>query len=199
MEKRAIERMADAVRRWSTTRAAVAADLEPYALDPDQALDLLVEIATAEYSGSNWPISAARALDRLTVMHGMEPEVIAAMTGRSPDELQTMAKRSWRSPRSRDVLLLHREGFTPAEIAEQIGISKVLVYRWIADAGMQPHRRNASYPATTRGRAIELYRSGRTYSQIARSLRVPVGHVPNLLRSAHRRGELPEYGSRRAS
>lgn len=196
MEERswAVDLLTEAVERWSFVRQQVRSLVEPFGLDVDVALGLFSAIAVAE---GEYPIDSIRAVDRLVILHGIPIELIAQVTGLPEARVKELASQGKRSPKARDVLRLHFEGLTVNEIVAQTGTSKALVYRWLDDAGQQPNRHRRAYPPTMRRRAVDLYRNGHTYSQIAAELRVPYGHVANLLRSAHRHGEFPEYGSRK--
>jgi transposase-like protein len=195
----AVKTMCEAVERWQQERQEVRTLFDPYGVDVDAALGLLVAICDAEQVLGAWSADGLRAADRLLVLHGMPVELVAALAGVTVEKLEALSQLGRRNPKSRDVIVAHLDGKTVAQIVEETGVSKQLAYRWLRDAGLTPHRHKQVYPPSMRKRAAQMYRSKRTYSDMAKELRVPQQQVANLLRSAHRHGELPEYGERFAS
>ena len=190
-----MRRINEVLQVWAVVRPAAAEMWQDTELDPDKAFAWLARIAAVD---PELPVTheLVTAIDRLTVMFGVSHRDIAAMTGQRAELIDKWHTRPLRSAKSREVMLMHAEGYTPVEIAAALNVRRNNVYRWLEEAEVTPNRRRRAYPPKARQKAALLYKAGRTYSEIGKALDVPSTHVATILRSAHRAGELPEYGER---
>jgi predicted transcriptional regulator len=94
---------------------------------------------------------------------------------------------------------LARAGWSATEINNHLGLTgRGWVYRTLRHAGVSPKalgRRAATTPEQ-RAAAVALYEAGHTYKDIAEATGLSHANVANVLRAAHKRGDLPEYGRR---
>lgn len=137
---------------------------------------------------------------RFLLLHGYGPHYIAdvlelpltkvARFAASPNGPTTQAK---------DIVAYAQKGLSVTAIAQALGVAgrghiyRVLNQAHVTAATDTRHRTTS----VQRAKALQLYRQGRSYSQIATATGLTLVNVKNVLRAAHRRGELPQYGARR--
>lgn len=98
-----------------------------------------------------------------------------------------------------EILLLHSDGRTPAEIMKETGRSRQYVYRVLADSGERPNKPRPDAARRTRDAlVVRLYRGGAAIKAITAESGCDKSTVINILRKAHREGRCPEYGARNA-
>lgn len=76
------------------------------------------------------------------------------------------------------ILDLHKEGFTPVEIADQLGVTRSLIYYWLGQAGLSPNRRQRpELTARQRNQILKAYEAGESMTQIMRRFEVSYDQV----------------------
>ena len=98
-------------------------------------------------------------------------------------------------------MALAKGGRSVTEIRDQLDLTgKGWICRTLANARVSPTPMGEKAATTPeqRSQAVRYYQKGWTYQEIAAATGLSLSNVKNSLRAAHKRGDLPEYGSRKA-
>lgn len=182
----------DVRRQVYATRAAVETFLDGTALAYDDLLVMALRV---------WLERADEAALRSTVArlrtHGITAEVIAGVLHLPLPVIEAVLEHANLSPVADQIAALHARGFTPTMIARQLDLkSREQVYRVLARLGQKPNRKRKVRTMGDTRRIVELYRDGVSYTVIARRLGLSLDQVRSALKTEHRNGRLPEYGTR---
>lgn len=184
-------RVAALSRMTGVDQTVVAALVGPL-LVVDQDYKLAASLATDDI--------AAPAV-RFCLLHGITPDLIADTLDLPHNRVQRHARsRTAPTAQALHCVQLAMAGRSVTEIMRELNVNgRGWVYRTLGHAGVtpKPFGERAATNAGQRAATIRMYRDGVTYSEIARKTGLSVDNVKNVLRAAARRGDLPEYGSRR--
>lgn len=175
---------------------SISEDLDAHAIDLVRLVYLVDTVRCYADGDVVLPPASASAVSKLHFLHLFEDGEIAELTGVPTWLINDAILRSRRTPKQRQVMALHVDGYTPRQISDQLGVYRENVHRWLGEACVTPHTVQVTLPDRYVEQAAALYRAGKSYARIAAALDVAEGQVSVLLRRAQRNGILPEYGSR---
>ena len=138
---------------------------------------------------------------RFLLLHGVLPNEISKITEVNEAAIKRFAygHKHAPTPKALDVVARTKNGQSAAEILRDVGnTGKGWLYRVLDQARITPtpFGKRGATNNEQRAKVAELYRAGKTYSQISSSTGVSLTNVKNILRRARDSGQLPEYGTR---
>ena len=138
---------------------------------------------------------------RWAVLHGFTAQQIIDLFQLPSDKVnQYLASAACPTATAQQAVALAKGGRSATEIRQQLNIrGKGWLYRTLDHAlvNTNPFGAKAATNTEQRVKAARFYKQGWTYREIAAATGMSMDNVKNTLRAAHKRGDLPEYGSRR--
>ena len=138
---------------------------------------------------------------RWAVLHGFTASAIADLFGLPFDKVQDfMAGPHCPNARAQQAVALAKGGRSVTEIRNQLGLGgKGWLYRTLEHAKVRtiPFGAKAATTPEQRAKAVRFYNNGFSYKEIEAATGMSLDNVKNTLRAAAKRGELPEYGTRK--
>lgn len=136
----------------------------------------VMRLATEAGLPGHRPTSAKQKVRSLTLagfdiedILGAVPELSAV---RVADLVESIPSQAFK------ILHLHREGFTPVEIAEHLGVARSRVYYWLGQAGLTSNRRQRpELTARQRSQIVKAYEAGEPMTHIVRRFDVTYDQV----------------------
>ena len=166
---------------WDTTVR------EAFGIGDTELLDLLYDVRKGD----------TKALRILWLIGFDEGALIGAADGTiTPDDIRSLLDR-YEAGNARWVYRLHLEGFTPYEIADEVGCGRSRVYQILDEVGVNTNVVRRRISEDDRERMVTSFRAGKSFGTIAQEMAMPLSVVKGALRTAHRRGDFPEWGTNR--
>ena len=138
---------------------------------------------------------------RWAVLHGFHASAIADLFGLPFRKVQDfMAGPHCPNERAQQAVALAKGGRSVTEIRNQLDLGgKGWLYRTLEHArvGTTPFGDKAATTPEQRAKAVRFYNNGFSYKEIEAATGMSLNNVKNTLRAAAKRGELPEYGTRK--
>jgi DNA-binding NarL/FixJ family response regulator len=133
---------------------------------------------------------------RRLFLGGFDPGQIASILNLPEVDVVEYVTNQRMLESGREIVRLHAEGLTPAQIAKRLHVGHPMVRKALQDLGQKPNVARTFLSDAQRARIVDLYRAGLSYTDIAAEVRCARSKIANVLRAAHRDGLLPEYGSK---
>lgn len=138
----------------------------------------------------------AREITRELFHNAVRADVIARILEVPETVVTSYVHERKANPNETAVMGLHREGKTPSEIKQLIGVPESTARKIITGKGGQPHRKLNRVPDYARLRVIELRNHGASRSLIRAETGLRPYQVDNVLRQAAKKGMLRSYNGK---